>query len=164
MPVKAADIVKTLDIPIRKKGTDGVIVDDVQRIAYSPITKAWLDKWDEQSNKEFTAAEKLVALLGELAEASRELEAADEEKRPERQAKFDEVKQRVEQHQQDNPAPEYDFLTRQMADLLLDVGYVDDAGNPLPVNCETLANVVDRELLREIEGRIQKKLSRLSTT
>lgn len=164
MPIKASEIVKKLEVEVNKRDGDGQEHADKLFIKYRPITKAWLDKWDEQSNKEFTAAEALVGLLGELAEASRALEAADEDKRGERQAKFDEIRQRVEQHQQENPVPEYDFLTRQMADLLLDVGYVDDDGNPLPVTCETLTNVVDRELLREIEGRIQKKLSRPSTT
>ena len=164
MAVSVAQIVKTLPVPVRKRSEDGKVVDDTLEIEYRPVTKAWLDKWEEIRLKEQAVAQASFALLAERMAARAALEGAKEEDRAELQSKLEDVERRAREHREANPEPEYDFLTRQMADLLVDVGYVGEDGKPLPVTEENLANVVDRELLVEISERIEKKLSRGSKT
>ena len=157
MPVNPSQIVKSLEIPITKRGEDGAEVSDVLRPKYKPITQSWLDKWEEVRRNEFIAGQAFLELAGQAAEARAALEQATNEHRDELSEKVEEAEGKLKAHAEANPAPEFDFLSRQMADLLLSVDY---EGEPQPLMPAYLATFVDRELLVEIKERIEKKLSR----
>jgi hypothetical protein len=163
MALKAGEMVKTIEIPVTKQGEGGE-VEDVLKVKYRPITQSWIEKWTEAGIREFAAGQTLRALTVEHSEAVRALAEATNGHKAELQARVEEAARKVEEHRKENPTPEFDFLSRQMADILTDVGYLGDDDKPLPVTPENLATVVDRELLEEIKERIEKKLFRRSTT
>jgi hypothetical protein len=163
MALKAGEMVKTIEIPVTKQGEGGE-VEDVLKVKYRPVTQQWIERWTEAGVREYAAGQQLRALMVEHGEAERALSEATNGHKAELQARVEEAARKLEEHRKANPTPEYDFLSRQMADLLTDVGYLGEDDNPLPVTPENLATVVDRELLEDIKERIEKKLFRRSTT